>query len=72
MCATRTSAAEGTFILSDLVKLRQDEELFSDVLGYRGNRIPITAVATNLADPVDPALKRATARVRRAVQSRSV
>jgi hypothetical protein len=59
-------------LLSDLVKLRQDREIFSDVLGYRGNRVPITAVAANLADPADPGLKKAIAKVRRVVQSRSV
>jgi hypothetical protein len=59
-------------LVSDLVKLRQDNELFSDVLGNRGNRVPITAVAANLADPADPGGKKATARVRRVVQSRSV
>ena len=59
-------------LLSDLVKLRQDKEIFSDVLGYRGNRVPITAVAANLADPADPGLKKAIAKVRRVVQSRSV
>lgn len=59
-------------LLSDLVKLRQDKELSSDILGYRGTRIPITAVVGNLADPADPALKKAIAKVRRVVQSRSV
>jgi hypothetical protein len=59
-------------LLSDLVKLRQDKEIFSDVLGCRGNRIPITAVAANLADPADPGLNKAIAEVRRVVQSRSV
>jgi hypothetical protein len=58
-------------VLSDLVKLRRDKELFSDVLGYRGNRIPITAIATNLAEPADPGVKKALAKVRRVVQSRS-
>jgi len=58
-------------LLSYLAKLRQDKEIFSDVLGYRGNRIPITAVGANLADPADPSLKKAIAKVRRVVQSRS-
>ncbi len=58
-------------LLSDLVKLRQDNEILSDVLGYRSNRIPITAVAANLANPADPGLKKAIAKVRRVVQSRS-
>lgn len=59
-------------LLSDLVKLRQDKELFSDILGYRGNRVPITAVAANLDDPADPGVKKAIAKVRRVVQSSSV
>lgn len=59
-------------MLSDLAKLRQDKALFSDVIGYRGNRIPITAVAANLADPADPGVKKAIAKVRRVVQSSSV
>lgn len=59
-------------VLSDLVKLRQDKETFSDMLGYRGNRIPITAVAANLADTVDPGLKKVIAKVRRVVQSSSL
>ena len=46
-------------ILSDLVKLRQDKDLFSDVLRYRCNRIPITAVAANLADPANTGVKKA-------------
>jgi hypothetical protein len=59
-------------LLSDLVKLRQDKELFSDVLGYRGNRVPITAIAANLDDPADPGVQKAIAKVRRVVQSSSV
>ncbi|MGH9057467.1 MAG: hypothetical protein ACRDYY_16660 [Acidimicrobiales bacterium] len=59
-------------LLSDLVKLRQDKELFSDILGYRGNRVPITAVAATLDDPADPGAKKAVAKVRRVVQSSSV
>lgn len=59
-------------LVSDLVKLRQDERLLSDILGHRGNRIPITAVAANLADPADPGAKKAIAKVRRVVRSRSV
>jgi hypothetical protein len=59
-------------LVSDLVKLRQDREIFSDVIGYRGDRIPITAVAANLADPADSGVKKAIAKVRRVVQSRSV
>lgn len=59
-------------LVSDLVKLRQDQKIFSEVLGYRGNRIPITAVAGNLADTADPGINLAIAKVRRVIQSRSV
>ena len=37
----------------------------------RASRIPITAVAANLADPDDPGRKKALARVRRAIRSAS-
>ena len=43
----------------------------ADILGPRGSRIPITAVAANMADPDDPARKKAVARVRRAIRSAS-
>jgi hypothetical protein len=68
----RSDSPRAAELLSDLVKLRQDQEIFSGVLGYRGNRVPITAVAGNLADPADPGLKKAIAKVRKVVQSRSV
>lgn len=59
-------------LVFDLAKLRQDQKIFSDVLGYRGNRISITAVAGNVTDPADPGTKKAIAKVRRLIQSRAV
>jgi adenylate kinase len=53
-------------LVNDLVRLRKDEAIFRDVLGWRGHRIPITAVVADLADPGDPGLKKTLARIRRA------
>lgn len=58
-------------LLAELAKLRQDKEILSYVLGHRGTRIPITAVAGNLADAADPGVKKSIARVKRVVRSHS-
>ena len=58
-------------LVADIVRLRKDNDLLADILGPRGSRIPITAVAANMADPDDPARKKALARVRRAIRSAS-
>ncbi|MHB8451458.1 MAG: hypothetical protein ACYDAQ_13560 [Mycobacteriales bacterium] len=56
-------------LVADLVRLRKDKELAADLLGPRGNRIPVTAVVADLADPDDPGRKKAIARTRRAIRS---
>lgn len=61
----------GEQIVSDLVRLRKDENLFNDILGFRGSRTPITAVVANLTDPNDRGRKKALARARRALHLRS-
>ena len=61
----------GEQLIADVVRLRKDEALFSDILGSRGSRTPITAVVANLADPDDPGRKKAIARARRSFRSRS-
>ena len=61
----------GEQLAADLVRLRKEEDLFNDVLGFRGNRTPITAVVANLAQPADPGRKKAIVRVRRAFRSRT-
>jgi len=69
------SAAErkrGEKLLEDIGRLRSDEEVFRDVVGSRGSRTRITAVAADLSNPEDPGLKKAVARVRRALQDQSV
>ena len=58
-------------LVADVVRLRKDKELAADVLGARGSRIPVTAVVADLADPSDPGRKKAIARTRRAIRSRS-
>jgi hypothetical protein len=58
-------------LVADVVRLRKDKELAADILGTKGNRIPVTAVVADLADPNDPGRKKAVARTRRAIRSRS-
>lgn len=58
-------------LVADLLRLRKDDELFADILGFRGNRVPITAVVANLADPKDPGRRKALARARRAMKRRA-
>ena len=60
--------ARAQALLEDLSRLRKDAEVFEDVIGWRGNRVPITAVAGDIADPQDPGLKKAIARVKRTVR----
>ena len=61
----------GEQLAADLVRLRKEEKLFNDVLGFRGSRTPITAVVANLAQPSDPGRRKALARVRRAFRSKT-
>lgn len=56
-------------LLADLQRLRKDEEVFEDILGWRGTRTPITAVVANLADAADPGTRKALARIRRSIRS---
>jgi hypothetical protein len=61
----------GEEIVANLARLRKDETLFNDILGFRGSKIPVTAVVANLTDARDAGRKKAIARVRRALQARS-
>jgi hypothetical protein len=54
-------------LLEELLRLRKDAAVFKDVLGWRGKKLPITAVAAHLTDPKDPGLKKALARLKCAV-----
>jgi hypothetical protein len=55
-------------LLADLQRIRKDEEVFDDILGWRGTRSPITAVAANLGDAADPGTRKALARIRRSIR----
>jgi hypothetical protein len=56
-------------LLADLARLRKDDTLFNDIVGWRGYRTAITAVVANLADPRDVGRRKAVARVRRTTRS---
>jgi hypothetical protein len=58
-------------MLRDLRRLRADKAVFDDIFGWKGKRTPITAVAADLADPRDPGLRKAIARIKRALPSRT-
>ena len=60
---------QAELFLRDVARLRKDETVFRDVIGWRGCRVPVTAVVANLTDPKDAGLKKALARVKRAVRS---
>ncbi|MHB1500077.1 MAG: hypothetical protein ACYCYK_02720 [Candidatus Dormibacteria bacterium] len=57
-------------MVTELVRLRQDPDLFDDILGQRGRRTPITVVAADLLNPSDPGRKKALARIGRTLRSR--
>ena len=58
-------------LIADVVRLRKDKELGTDILGTRHNRIPVMAVVADLTDPDDPGRKKAIARTRRTIRSGS-
>jgi hypothetical protein len=60
----------GEQLLADIARLRRDEEVYRDVIGLAGNRVPITAVLADLRNPRDPGLRKALARVRRVMRLR--
>lgn len=61
----------GERLVAEVHRIRKDAAVFDDILGYRGNRIPVTAVVANVADRNDAGTKKALARVRRAIRGRS-
>jgi hypothetical protein len=56
-------------LIQEVARLRKDAEVFKDVLGLRGSKLPVTAIVARLAEPKDPGLKKAVARVRRTIRS---
>jgi len=67
---TREDAGRGRArgLLEDVRRLRADRAVFDDVLGWRGSRVPITAVVADLADPREVGTRKAVARVKRSVR----
>jgi len=57
-------------VLEDVARLRKDDDVYRDVLGPRGNKLPVTAVVADLSNPKDVGLKKAVARVKRATKRR--
>jgi len=55
-------------LLEDVRRLRADPAVFDDVLGWRGSRVPITAVVADLANARDAGTRKAVARVKRSVR----
>jgi hypothetical protein len=55
-------------LLEDVRRLRADQVVFDDVLGWRGSRVPITAVVADLADARDAGTRKAVAWVKRSVR----
>lgn len=55
-------------MLHDLRRLRADKDVFADIFDWRGKRTPITAVIADLANPRDPGLGKARARVNRTLR----
>jgi len=61
----------GARLVAEVHRIRKDAAVFDDILGYRGNKVPVTAVVANVADRNDAGTKKALARVRRAIRGRS-
>lgn len=59
---------QGEQLVGDLGRLRKEPVLFKDILGAHGTKTPITAVVANLNEPKDAGLKKALARVGRALR----
>ena len=60
------AAAPG--LLAEVVRLRSDKGVFADLIGIGGKRVPVTAIATDLAGPVDAGWKKVVARVKRTMK----
>jgi hypothetical protein len=54
-------------LVEEVGRLRADQAVFADVLGWRGSRVPITAVVADLANARDAGTRRAVVRVKRSV-----
>jgi hypothetical protein len=55
-------------LLADLARIRKEPDVFADVLGALGSRIPITSVAADLADAQHPGTRKAVGRIKRSMR----
>jgi hypothetical protein len=63
--------AQAQAMVPEIKRLRQDKEVFDDVIGWAGRRTPITVAVADLSDPKDKGLKRTLTRIRRVFKSES-
>jgi hypothetical protein len=63
-----TDGVAAEMLVADVQRLRTNDALFRDILGWPGHRTPITAVVANIADPSDTGRKKALTRVRRTLR----
>jgi hypothetical protein len=61
--------SRGDRFLKEVARIRQDPDVFKDVVGRGGHRVPVTAVVADLSKAKDMGLKKAVARVRRAIRA---
>ena len=66
-----TEKDTGEALLTQVARLRSDREILTDVMGARGNRVPITAVVANLTHATDPGARKALKRIRRVITANS-
>jgi hypothetical protein len=57
-------------LVTEVARLRKDPAVFRDVFGPRGSKLPVTALIADLSNPKDPGIKKAIARVKRAMPKR--
>ena len=57
-------------LVEQIGRLRKDDEVYRDVIGLRGNKLPVMAVIANLSNRKDAGLKKAITRVKRATNTR--
>jgi hypothetical protein len=67
----QSERASAEQLVADAHRLRKDDDLFIDIVGWRGHRLPITAVVANIADARDAGRKKALGRVRRTIRQHS-
>jgi hypothetical protein len=61
----------GERLVAEVGRIRKDAAVFADLLGFRGSKVPISALVANLADPADSGTRKAVSRVRRVLRKHS-